>query len=165
MDTPKRYSDEVPYEKRRYWYFTTHGLGPGTIPKDLKVLETREGPNDKGTWGDYVCLDGVMNTDELKTFDMRELAPHEYDGKMREDAFIEKFLDDHDFMNCGYFECVYKDEDGIHIDGVEGDWKHTHAYLRELMYFLGYTQKYEHEVGNSESDYYTANHCYVKKGV
>ena len=35
MDKPKRYSDEVPYEKRRYWYFTLHGLGPGTIPTDL----------------------------------------------------------------------------------------------------------------------------------
>ena len=28
MDKPIRYSDEVPYEKRRYWYFTLHGLGP-----------------------------------------------------------------------------------------------------------------------------------------
>lgn len=35
MDKLKRYSDEVPYEKWRYWYFTLHGLGPGTIPTDL----------------------------------------------------------------------------------------------------------------------------------
>ena len=40
MDKPIRYSDEVPYEKRRYWYFTLHGIGPGTIPKELKVLHT-----------------------------------------------------------------------------------------------------------------------------
>ena len=77
MDKPARYSDEVPYEKRRYWYFTLHGLGPGTIPKDLKVLETREGKNDKGTFGLYICLDGVVNTDELYEYDLKELAPED----------------------------------------------------------------------------------------
>lgn len=77
MDKPARYSDEVPYEKRRYWYFTLHGLGPGTIPKDLKVLEIREGKNDKGTFGLYICLDGVVNTDELYEYDLKELAPED----------------------------------------------------------------------------------------
>lgn len=76
--TITRYSDVRPYEDRRYWYFTTHGIGPGTIPKDLTVLETREGQNDKGTWGTYVCLDGVLNTDELSYYDLRELAPTDY---------------------------------------------------------------------------------------
>lgn len=71
----RRYSDVRPYEDRRYWYFTTHGVGPGTIPSDLNVLEVREGQNDKGTWGDFVCLDGVLNTDELSYYDLRELAP------------------------------------------------------------------------------------------
>lgn len=72
-----RYSDVRPYEDRKYWYFTTHGIGPGTIPKDLNVLETREGQNDKGTWGTYICLDGVLNTDELNYYDLRELAPQD----------------------------------------------------------------------------------------
>jgi len=70
-----RYSDVRPYEERKYWYFTTHGIGPGTIPKDLNVLEVQEGQNDKGTWGTYICLDGVLNTDELDYYDLRELAP------------------------------------------------------------------------------------------
>lgn len=77
MDKPIRYSDEVPYEKRRYWYFTLHGTGPGTIPKDLHVLETREGQNEKGTWGTFILLDGVLNTDELHEFDLKELAPRD----------------------------------------------------------------------------------------
>ena len=71
----ERYSDARPYEERRYWYFTTHGTGPGTIPKDLYVLETREGQNEKGTWGIFILLDGVLNTDELHEFDLKELAP------------------------------------------------------------------------------------------
>lgn len=74
---PRRYSDEVPYSKRRYWYFTTHGTGPGTIPKDLMLLETREGQNRKGTWGDFICLDGVLSTTELREFDLIELSPEE----------------------------------------------------------------------------------------
>ena len=71
----ERYSDVRPYEERRYWYFTTHGTGPGTIPKDLHVLETREGQSEKGTWGIFILLDGVLNTDELYEFDLKELAP------------------------------------------------------------------------------------------
>ena len=71
----KRYSDVRPYNERKYWYFTTHGVQPGSIPKGLKVLEVRDGQNDKGTWGTYVMLDGVLNTSELKKYDMRELVP------------------------------------------------------------------------------------------
>jgi len=75
-----RYSDEILYEQRRYWYFTTHGIGPGTIPKDLKVLKVKEGKNDKGTLGDFICLDGILNTSELKEFDLRELVPPKEDN-------------------------------------------------------------------------------------
>lgn len=75
MEKPVRYSDEIPYEKRRFWYFTTHGTGPGTIPKDLCVLETRDGQNEKGTWGVFICLDGILNTSELHEYDIKELKP------------------------------------------------------------------------------------------
>lgn len=73
----KRYSDVIPYEDRKYWYFTTHGVGPGSIPKDLCVLDTKDGQNEKGTWGTFVCLDGVLNTDELDYYDMKEMVPPE----------------------------------------------------------------------------------------
>ena len=106
-DAPARYSDEVPYEKRKYWYFTTHGVGPGAIPKDLKVLEIREGQNDKGTWGEYVCLDGILNTDELSTFNMRELKPPMNDGSMRDDAWVEKYLVEHNFDQHGSTSTVH----------------------------------------------------------
>lgn len=75
MNKPIRYSDEIPYEKRRYWYFTLHGTGPGTIPKDLKVLEVRDGKNNKGSWGTFICLDGILNTEELKEYDLKEMSP------------------------------------------------------------------------------------------
>lgn len=74
---PHRYSDELPYSKRRFWYFTTHGIGPGTIPKDLTLLEVKEGKNKKGTKGDFILLDGVLNTDELKLYDLIEDIPQD----------------------------------------------------------------------------------------
>lgn len=89
-----RYSDVVPYEKRRYWYFTTHGYGPGSLPKDVTVLETREGQNEKGTWGDYICVDSVLNTDELREYDLRELAPEDVKracGKKQVKASADEF--------------------------------------------------------------------------
>lgn len=73
----RRYSDVVPYEKRRYWYWTKHGLGPGTLPKGVNVLDAKDGQNQKGTWGVFVLLDAVLNTDELEQYDLIELAPQE----------------------------------------------------------------------------------------
>ena len=72
-----RYSDVLPQKDRDrgWWYFTTHGVGPGTIPKDLNVLEIRDGQNNKGTWGTFVRLDGIVNTSELSYYDLTELAP------------------------------------------------------------------------------------------
>ncbi len=71
-----RYSDEIPYSKRRFWYWTSHGTGPGTIPDDLMLLDEIEGENKKGTMGLYICLDGVLNTDELKWYDLKEESPY-----------------------------------------------------------------------------------------
>lgn len=101
----KRYSDVVPYEKRKYWYFTTHGVGPGTIPKDLNVLDIKEGQNKKGTWGDFVCLDGVLNTSELQKYDMKEEAPGDLNESLNE-SYIEEWWgqtdeDPHDLIQYG----------------------------------------------------------------
>ena len=71
----ERYSDVVPYEQRKYWYFTKHGVGPGSIPKGVHVLDSKYGKNEKGTWGVYVLLDAVLNTSELKEFDIQESMP------------------------------------------------------------------------------------------
>lgn len=65
-----RYSDVIPKEERKFWYFTTHGVQPGSIPADLNVLEIKDTPN-----GTFVALDGVLNTSELIKYDMKEKAP------------------------------------------------------------------------------------------
>lgn len=67
IDKPVRYSDG---KTGKWWYFTTHGVQPGSIPKDLNVLDTID--TDNGT---YVALDGILNTSELKQYDMKEKWP------------------------------------------------------------------------------------------
>lgn len=104
----KRYSDVRPRSERKYWYFTTHGVQPGSIPRDLNVLEVRDGQNDRGTWGTYVMLDGVLNTSELKKYDMRELVPPMHESKKQKYRLKESY---------DYFEtedAVYSTHNGKH---------------------------------------------------
>lgn len=111
-----RYSDYADDETRAngWWYFTTHGVGPGSIPKDLNVLEVKEGQNKKGTWGDYVRLDGILNTDELDYYDMIELAPVE------EEEDFSGFFSDYDFEES-LSEDTIKTKDGKWVNkGKEG---------------------------------------------
>ena len=67
IDKPVRYSDG---KTGKWWYFTTHGVQPGSIPKDLNVLDIID--TDNGT---YVALDGILNTSELRQYDMKEKRP------------------------------------------------------------------------------------------
>lgn len=151
-----RYSDEVPYDQRRYWYFTTHGVGPGIIPKDLKVLEIREGTNDKGTHGDYICLDGVLSTDELKFYDLRELKPDE--DEKTEEEYIREELNKQKM----YYE-IWSEYDTIHIEVEWGDWKHDHHRLDYIMKELGYTKIDEYLTEEDGSDAYSSEHVYTKE--
>jgi len=80
----KRYSDVIPQEERKFWYFTTHGVQPGSIPGDVNVLDTKEGQNKKGTKGTFVLLDAILNTSELKQYDMIELVPDDVDESLNE---------------------------------------------------------------------------------
>lgn len=88
----KRYSDPIAPSKRRYWYFTTHGIGPGTIPSDLHVLETKDGQNEKGTWGTFVCLDGILNTSELQEYDLKELSPDNVMANTKTNELYGRFI-------------------------------------------------------------------------
>ena len=75
INKPVRYSDG---KTDKWWYFTTHGVQPGSIPKDLKVLDTID--TDNGT---YVALDGILNTSELKQYDMKEKSPEELEESLK----------------------------------------------------------------------------------
>lgn len=85
-DAPARYSDG---KEGKWWYFTAHGVQPGSIPSDLNVLEVKDTPN-----GTYVALDGILNTDELQEYDMKEKTPPELDSNSDDDLNFSPFLDE-----------------------------------------------------------------------
>lgn len=54
-----------------FWYFSKHGIGPGSLPKGVNVVETKEDDN----YGTYVALDKVLTTKELKEYELKEKKP------------------------------------------------------------------------------------------
>lgn len=61
-----------------YWYFTVHGIGPGTLPRGVAVEDCFEGKNSKGTYGDFVRLDRALTEEEVEYFDLQMESPKEY---------------------------------------------------------------------------------------
>ena len=56
-----------------WWYLCKHGIGPGSLPKDVTVLETVE--DETNPYRVYVALDKVLTTSELKQYEMKEARP------------------------------------------------------------------------------------------
>lgn len=57
-------------EDGQYWYFTTHGVMPGSVPKGLEILDIVDKPE-----GSYFLTNKVLTTDSLKYYDIKERAP------------------------------------------------------------------------------------------
>lgn len=55
-----------------YWYFTKHGVGPGSVPRGLNILEIRSVRN-----GDYFKTDRVLTKDALDYYEIKERSPYE----------------------------------------------------------------------------------------
>lgn len=53
-----------------YWFFTTHGVQPGSVPKDVDILDIIDTPN-----GSFVKFNRFLSTKELNEYDMVEKAP------------------------------------------------------------------------------------------
>ena len=54
------------YGNDGYMYLTKHGLGPGTLPKDVHLLKAKDLPH----YMTAIWLDRFLTTDELKKFDI-----------------------------------------------------------------------------------------------
>ena len=53
-----------------YWYFTTHGVQPGSVPHGLEILEVRDTPN-----GTFFKTNKVITTKALNWYDIKEKSP------------------------------------------------------------------------------------------
>lgn len=135
-DEIKRYSDVVPKENRKYWYFTTHGVQPGSVPKGVNILEIRDGVSKNGMSGTFVCLDAVLNTSELKEYNMKEEVPVEESLNEGTDKITVKLSKDDldgipvEELHPDYYDLYIKDKgDYIEITGYETNiWNALHPY-------------------------------------
>ena len=82
-----------------YWYFTRHGVQPGSIPKGANVLTIQDVEN-----GTYVKLDRVLTTKELNDYEIIEKRP--------------EGLDESKSINEGHQVQTYK---GYELDWNEDD--------------------------------------------
>ena len=58
-----------------YWYFTTHGVQPGSVPKGLNIIKIVDKPE-----GSYFLTDRVITTKALKEYDIKERAPKDIEA-------------------------------------------------------------------------------------
>lgn len=54
----------------RYWYFTRHGVQPGSVPKYVNILDIVDKPE-----GTYFLADGVILTNDLRNYEIQERRP------------------------------------------------------------------------------------------
>ena len=54
-----------------YWYYTPHGVGPGSVPRGLNIIDVISIPYG----GDYFLTDRVLTTKSLQYYDIQEKAP------------------------------------------------------------------------------------------
>lgn len=57
-------------EDNGYWFFTRHGVQPGSVPRDVDILDIVDTPN-----GTFVKLNRFLSTKELNYYDIIEKAP------------------------------------------------------------------------------------------
>ena len=53
-----------------YWYFTRHGVGPGSVPRGLNIIDIIDTPR-----GSYFLTDRVLTTKSLNFYDIQEKSP------------------------------------------------------------------------------------------
>ena len=53
-----------------YWYFTRHGVQPGSVPKYVNILDIVDKPE-----GTYFLADGVILTNDLRNYEIQERRP------------------------------------------------------------------------------------------
>lgn len=68
-----------------FWYFTKHGVGPGSVPKEITIEKTID--KDGGEY--FLIKDKILSTDALNKYEIKEKSPDdiEEDWKKPEGDF------------------------------------------------------------------------------
>ena len=84
-----------------YWFFTTHGVQPGSVPRDVDILDIIDTPN-----GSFVKFNRFLSTKELNEYDMVEKAPKSVMSS----------------KNCEYVKSSEEDEDREDLPMVDQEY-------------------------------------------
>ena len=123
------------YPKGGYLYIFKHGIGPGTIPDDVKVVKMKDLPN----YYTAVWLDRFLTTDELKQYDIPdETRINDYLGRIGYcqkdgdvvpcDDIVESSTEIKATTKAPKFETL-RDDDGVYGYKL-GNW-----YLMKIYYW------------------------------
>lgn len=69
MDTTINYTSEG-YLLTPYWYYTSHGIAPGSIPKNIAIWTSFTAES-----GHYFATSDIINSKDLKEFEIKEKQP------------------------------------------------------------------------------------------
>ena len=145
-----------------YWFFTTHGVQPGSVPRDVDILDIIDTPN-----GSFVKFDRFLSTKELNEYDMVEKAPKsvmsskncEYVKSSEEDEDREDLpMVDQEYdsaatsINSSKLPAIYKminlEPGGLYVDFGGGRWDNAVEYIKDkgatLVVYDPYNRSAEH---------------------
>ena len=116
--------------KKPYWYFTKHGVQPGSIPKGVEIEEIKDTKH-----GTYFSTYYLLTTQELKDFDIKEERP-----QLDESFKLNESDDIWEEVDWGFLEAVLSPEAFNLLDEVtssnmsqvytnnEGQYKYNDDY-------------------------------------
>ena len=70
---------------KEYWYFTHHGVQPGSIPRNTPVLDVVD-----EACGSYFSTNRVLTTKELNEYEIKEAVPHKICSVWQDNDDIER---------------------------------------------------------------------------
>lgn len=116
----KRKVKEAVNTGMKYWYFTKHGVQPGSVPKGVNIEDIKDTAE-----GSYFLTDKMLTTDELNRYDIKERIPEsiedtddDVDGFEWEIQHV-KTIPDADGFTTQY--ALYKKTDGTKWITMYGD--------------------------------------------
>ena len=106
----------VKADKNGYLYFTKHGVGPGTLPKDVKLIDWRDvDDNITAIW-----LDRFLTTKELNQYDIypETSDQHKMYSKKLNSCTITASRPDNSYQHYYVYDYKGKNRFSIHYDDV-----------------------------------------------
>lgn len=117
-----------------YWFFTRHGVQPGSVPKDVEILDIVDNPN-----GTFVKLNRFLSTKELDYYDLVEKAPESITSD--EDVFDDikeigqEFTSENTSINSkklpAIFNMVTFNPGTVNLDYGGGRFNNVAEYLKQ----------------------------------